>query len=457
MLNLLKQNQIIPIAFMASLGAATLAPFSAIAANSELAGIWQSKGYALWFDVQQDSLKVYQTTKDTCVEFLTTEKFEYAGQQASLKGTKLTGLGQYSDGENYSLSLKNNLLNFEVGKVNPIQAERVAKLPKTCDVPTSNTPINTFETYWQSFDENYPFFELRGVDWQKAYDTFRPQVTASTTDQELFDIIQKMITPLGDGHVAIISTVGEFLAVKLPDWAEGLEEEDMPAMAMLAPETKMIDGYKSVVNDALIYGKLREDVGYLNILTFDGLIDENGDSTVLKNGIAQVLEALKDTKTIVIDTRINFGGDDTAGLLIAGQFTDKSQKVFKKSVWVDGAFEHIADFELIPTAKTAYKGKVYLLTSRLTISAAETFALAMTQLPNVSLVGEPTNGMLSDKSFMALPNGWIGTISNEQYLSANDELFEAKGVPVDIDFPILIEDYTNKNDTMIEHVLTLIH
>lgn len=81
-------------------------------------------------------------------------------------------------------------------------------------------------------------------------------MTASTSDEALYEIIQKIISPLGDGHVSVISTLAEFIAIKLPDWAEGLVEEDMPALAMLAPETKLLNGYKKSANDALVYGKM---------------------------------------------------------------------------------------------------------------------------------------------------------------------------------------------------------
>ena len=58
-----------------------------------------------------------------------------------------------------------------------------------------------FEALWQNFHKRYAFFELRGVDWQKQYETFRPKVTKATTDEELFGILCEMLAPLKDGHV----------------------------------------------------------------------------------------------------------------------------------------------------------------------------------------------------------------------------------------------------------------
>src|SRR6186713_2728291 len=64
-------------------------------------------------------------------------------------------------------------------------------------------PELNFEELWKTFRDRYPFFEVRGVDWSKQYEVFRPEVTQSTTDAELFDIICRMLDPLNDGHVKL--------------------------------------------------------------------------------------------------------------------------------------------------------------------------------------------------------------------------------------------------------------
>ncbi len=68
---------------------------------------------------------------------------------------------------------------------------------------TIRDPEVNFEELWTTFHDRYPFFEVRGVDWQKQYDEFRPQVTQETTEDELFDIFCRMLEPLNDGHVKL--------------------------------------------------------------------------------------------------------------------------------------------------------------------------------------------------------------------------------------------------------------
>lgn len=104
--------------------------------------------------------------------------------------------------------------------------------------------------------------------------------------------------------------------------------------------------------------------------------------------------------------------------------------VAKKAV-ANGDWTALQDIS-IEGRSNAYQGPVYLLTSRNTISAAETFSLAMRELPQVTLVGTRTYGSLSDSLGRMLPNGWIVSLSNEIYQSPAGEVFEAKGIAPDV-------------------------
>ena len=61
--------------------------------------------------------------------------------------------------------------------------------------------VENFDALWNTFNERYAFFELRGVDWKAQYEKYRPKVTKNTTDEELYGLICEMLKPLKDGHV----------------------------------------------------------------------------------------------------------------------------------------------------------------------------------------------------------------------------------------------------------------
>ncbi|AXQ99841.1 S41 family peptidase [Pseudoalteromonas piscicida] len=104
-----------------------------------------------------------------------------------------------------------------------------------------------------------------------------------------------------------------------------------------------------------------------------------------------------------------------------------------------------------------YLKDIYLLTSNGTFSAGETFALAMSALPQVTLVGRATASATSDTFPRMLPNGWIYELSNEYYENSLDLNVEVLGVPVDVEVdPSDITFRKENKDAAIEKVLSLL-
>ncbi len=73
-----------------------------------------------------------------------------------------------------------------------------------------------------------------------------------------------------------------------------------------------------------------------------------------------------------------------------------------------------------------------LLTSRLSISAAENFALAMRTLPHVTVVGDTTSGCMADMQWFNLHNGWRASYSRNLFVDYADQCWEGIGVPPDV-------------------------
>jgi C-terminal processing protease CtpA/Prc len=65
--------------------------------------------------------------------------------------------------------------------------------------------------------------------------------------------------------------------------------------------------------------------------------------------------------------------------------------------------------------------------------AGEAFALAIKQLPQVTIIGDHTNGIFSYELERRLPNGWHYCLSYQKYFSADLVCYEGKGVPADIE------------------------
>jgi len=62
--------------------------------------------------------------------------------------------------------------------------------------------------------------------------------------------------------------------------------------------------------------------------------------------------------------------------------------------------------------------------------------MCLGELPGVTLVGEATRGAMSDMLYKRLPNGWVYTLSNQEYRARDGLCYEASGYPPDIAAPM---------------------
>ncbi|MFW6307794.1 MAG: hypothetical protein ACOC08_04035 [Campylobacterales bacterium] len=63
--------------------------------------------------------------------------------------------------------------------------------------------MRLFNKLWRKIDNNYASFELKGIDWKKAYDDFKPKISPELMQEQLMDTISLMLAPFNDGHVGV--------------------------------------------------------------------------------------------------------------------------------------------------------------------------------------------------------------------------------------------------------------
>ncbi len=66
-------------------------------------------------------------------------------------------------------------------------------------VPTDDRIAN-FERLWIAVRDNYPYFDIKNVDWNAVGARFRPRVAAASTDEEYHALVAEMLYELRDGH-----------------------------------------------------------------------------------------------------------------------------------------------------------------------------------------------------------------------------------------------------------------
>jgi carboxyl-terminal processing protease len=120
-------------------------------------------------------------------------------------------------------------------------------------------------------------------------------------------------------------------------------------------------------------------------------------------------------------------------LRIIGYLTHERRLAFTKKAIEGGGYTDTQEVYFEPQGKRQFTGPVYYLQSDYTVSAVEIFSLAMMALPNVTRVGTPTYGILSDSLEKKLPNGWSIGLSNEVYVAVDGNLYEGRGIPPNIE------------------------
>jgi carboxyl-terminal processing protease len=194
------------------------------------------------------------------------------------------------------------------------------------------------------------------------------------------------------------------------------------------------EGHK-VANGKIEWGLINKKIGYINIHGLTGFasneLPRKQHLDTLDYHLNQAVNALQHTDAIIIDLSFNFGGYDAAGLTIAGYFTDQPVMAYSPFTFYDGEFYKGSDVYVNPSPSINYTKPVYLLTTDISRSAAETYAMQMKALPHVTLAGTPTLGILSGMLGKNIGDFYL-TCSNEKYVSPEGKSYEVNGVEADI-------------------------
>ena len=298
---------------------------------------------------------------------------------------------------------------------------------------------------------------MRGVDWQKQKEIYRPQVTDETTPEQLFKTLTQMIAPLNDGHVELKAK--DLKQVFCPEeeprfWQEFDDRQIKELFAVTAGNLKShgFSELKPTQTPILQYARSR-DFAYLRIIELEGQKWKS-----FKSALADMEKDYHELKGYIIDLRECPGGDDKVLLEILGRFTDRKRVAFhrKEKLGVN-QYSELKTWYVKPEGTSQFTGPVVLLTNDAVFSGGDVFALVARELPHVTLVGEHTNGIFSYQFDGKLPNGWTYNLSNQIYYSADGVCYESKGVPVDIKVKNTKDDLDMKADAVLIKALELLN
>ena len=300
-------------------------------------------------------------------------------------------------------------------------------------------PVSLFEETWAFADQEYSFFDYKNIDWQAVYETYRPQISPSMNEPELFDVLADMLFVLRDGHVNLTSQFD-----RSRNWEWYLNSPENYNGSLL--ERSYFNREEQYAGPFILYDF--GDVGYMSYRSF-GLPVGDED-------IDYVINLFKDKNGIIIDVRNNGGGSIGNVNQIASRFTELERLVSLiryKSGPEHNEFGPVYGINLSPKGPQQFTKPVVVLTNRKSYSATNLFASYMLALPNVTLVGDTSGGGGGAPSYTELANGWSLRVSTTQTFTPEDNFNIEDGVPPEIRVDMDPNEEAEGIDSILERAL----
>ncbi|RYY76217.1 MAG: hypothetical protein EOO52_01480 [Gammaproteobacteria bacterium] len=442
--------------------------------SSPYLGYWYAPayGYVLSISVENNLYKLdtYSVTKNSCL-------LQDIDVDLSLDDLK--------QGYDYSSLAQEVLLQKKGDYLSGVEYEKLEQFPMACKENLQKVKYDSgyvfdakkdFEIFWQSFSELYINFELRGVSWDEVYEEAVKSVGNIKNEEELFEFLSMLIAPLGDAHAVLlripltqnldksidaaresddIQIFSQHTQLTLHDkllneYLETIESgSELTEAQMADAENYILTGVENLKN--IIFGyakensdievraegeiawfKTKDNIGYLFIGSMsdysEGISTIASDLVIGESAIKEALSDLADTDGLVIDARFNTGGEDQVALNFVRHFMSQSQVVYSKSAGSGALATPMKEVILDPQSDNIYLKPTAVLVSGDTVSAAEVFTIAISSLPQVAVIGEPTSGALSDVLVKRLTSDILFGISNETYVDNQGKNYEGVGI-----------------------------
>ncbi len=178
---------------------------------------------------------------------------------------------------------------------------------------SAQKPTLMFEELWKTLDENYVFFEQKKVDWKAIGAKYRPQVSDTLSEHEIFKLCSDMLAELGDYHVVMSSRKGITMqSYESKDYPEGFDIQQLSNYYFTRK-----GGLKTC--GSFYYQQLDSSLAYVYYPSFGNKINQIAIDSLWKK--------TEQSKALIIDLRDNEGGDARNMFRLASHFVEKRTKM----------------------------------------------------------------------------------------------------------------------------------
>jgi hypothetical protein len=409
-------------------------------------GVWRAEGYGLILSVANGKAQEYQTTSVSC---LPSDDIEQMGAPGADGGVGFGEDGQVE--RTLRPSGPGRIAMRELGTAADIPLDAIPAVPEQCTRSAPDDPVSTFDVLVATFAEQYNSTAAKRIDWEAVKHRYRPEITADTSSDQLYGILRDIVRPLDDAHVELdAGDTGSYSGGLRPGTRDSVDGADKLVEKHLRDIGARNE--RTWARGAITYADLPDGRGYLRFTSFDGWGTRPGGYEGRQVLLQQVLDSVftadhvRTWRGLVLDVSNNGGGDDQLGIDLAARLTDVAYPAYTKRAR-DGSTDPAGytaprTVTVTPAAgKPHYTGPMRILTSDLSVSAAETVTEAlMARTPAPRRVGTATQGVFADNQSRKLPNGWTVGLGTENYTASDGRDYETVGIPPNVEVPMYTPD-----------------
>lgn len=362
---------------------------------------------------------------------------EISGEMKWVNGRTLTIPVKLKPDHRYQLSLNSDTFNGFRGKNGeaaewyPIrfQTRSAGAAPAEPDV-TPEQNRNALAALKRAIDADYAYRDRRKIDWAREIAKRQAAFENARSANEFARLTAHLLRLAEDAHVT----------VEAGDIRIGTRANSAPPNFNIQVLQQAVPRWKEHPG-GIITGRFEDDgIGYI---LFSGCTIAQAD------GFDAALDELKDTNALIVDARLNGGGDELAARRVAGRFIEKPTVYSKNRIREGGDWKGPFDRIVEPrNDHEPYTKPVAVLIGPKVGSSAESFVLMMKHGAAAKLVGGVTKGSSGRPMPHQLGNGVTVYLSSWEDQLPDGTVLEGRGVRPDIVIKTTLRDLETSDPTL---------
>jgi hypothetical protein len=313
-----------------------------------------------------------------------------------------------------------------------------ATSPPATSPPASSDFVSQFDDVWSRYDATYPYFVYKRVNWDSLRLAYRPRAVAATSQEALVSVIHEMLGQLRDVHSWLVAPNGDsYLATYTPtafvNWRSDVWQK---YMARYGWQQRSNWGYGLI-----------EGIPYIAFGSWN-------PAQLSAGAVDAALEQFKDAPALVIDVRMNGGGNTALADSVAARFFDASRIATYVQYRSGPSHSDLGPTQasrVSPRGSWQFRKPVLLLVGRGCFSSNEDFIAAMSQLPNVTVVGDTTGGGSGNPAMYDLGGGWQYSVPRWIEYTSAMQVVEWKGIAPTVVVHATTADFDTGIDPVLEY------